>query len=277
MKELFTLVCAVGILAAQTPAPAPQKFEVASIKPGDPNSHQVRFMIAPGGRFECSNVTLKLLIQQAYGVRDFQIVGAPGWVSSERFNVSAKAEDGAKTDKEHLQAMLQSLLEDRFHLTIHRETKELPVYALVVGKNGPKFHEAAPPTGAPDTEGPATDGKSAPPRTPKGMMRFGRGEITAQSMDLGAFANQLAQALGRPVIDKTGLTGRYDFDLHWTPDESQSVGMGPAGPDSPPPSSDATGPSIFTALQEQLGLKVESSKGPVEIIVIERVERPTEN
>ncbi len=233
----------------------PKEFEVASIKPSAPGGRGVRIQMAPGGRLDVSNVTLKLLIQQAYGVKDFQISGGPGWINSERYDVVAKADrDIGKA--EELRPLIQKLLADRFQLTIHRDTKELPVYALVVGKNGPKLKESA-------ANGPGS------------QIRMGRGLINGQGMGMEMLAGELSRPLGRTVIDRTGLKGQYDIKFEWTPEDGPGHGPGD-GPESAPPS-DTTGPSLFTALQEQLGLKLESSKGPVEIIVIDRAEKPSEN
>lgn len=279
--------------SSATPAPS---FEVASIKPNKTGARNVGLRIAPGGRFMADNVTLKLLMEQAYGVRDFQISGAPGWFDSEHYDVDAKPEDSGNANQDpmkmneeqrqamqdRLKQMVQSLLTDRCKLAFHRETKELPVYVLTVAKNGPKLQPAkkddtnaamAPPS-PPRPGGPSVPYKGR-------MMRMGRGQINAQEMRLQVLADSLSEQLGRTVIDKTGLTGTYDFTLTWTPDESQGqMFKGPpggkeAGDGAPPP--ETSGPTIFTAIQEQLGLKLESQKGPVEILVIDHVERPSEN
>jgi len=258
---------------AQTPAPKPQ-FEVASVKPSDPNARGGRIGFQPGGRFVATGITLRFLIQQAYGVRDFQIIGGPGWMGSDRFDISAKpdAETAAAIEKgkgnpfergSTMSAMLQALLADRFHLKITQETRELPVYELVVAKSGSRMKEA--PAAADDQAG-------------GGRISMGRGRITFQAGPIEILAQQLSNQLGRTVINKTGLTGNYDFELKWTPDQGdQQLGPREVGGPEPAPSADANGPSIFTAVQEQLGLKLESAKGPGEILVINRVEKPAEN
>lgn len=243
-----------------------QEFEAASIKPSPPmGAGMVRMgvQMMPGGRVSMSGVTAKFLIQQAYGVRDFQIAGGPDWMGSERYDITAKPE-GAATP-EQVKVMIQALLADRFKLQFHRETKELPTYVLVVAKGGPKFHESE-----------VVEG----PDKPKGtrMSMNGRGQFNLERAPMAALANQLAQVLGRSVIDKTGLPGNYDFELKWTPDESTPGMARMAVGDGPPPPSDAgAGTSIFTALQDELGLKLESTKGPVEILVIERAQKASEN
>lgn len=235
--------------------PPPKEFEVASIKPSAPGGRGIRVQIAPGGRLDASNITVKFLIQQAYGVKDFQISGGPGWINSERYDLVAKA-DGDVGRMDQIRPLIQKLLADRFQLTIHRDTKELPIYALVLGKNGSKLQESA-------ANGPGP------------QIRMGRGLINGQGMDMTMLANQLSNAIGRTVLDKTGLTGKYEIKLEFTPEDGPGHGPGD-GPEAAP-LSDTAGPSIFTALQEQLGLKLESSKGPVEIIIIDRIEKPTEN
>lgn len=173
--------------------------------------------------------------------------------------------------------MIQSLLADRFKLKVSHSTRELPVYALVVAKTGPKLHDAKPG----DTYPNGIKGPDGRPVGGAGMMRMRPGQLIGQGFSIASLAGLLSQQLGRTVMDQTGLKGNYDFTLQWTSDQ-RPVAM-PAGPvgvssgaDGVPPS-DSSGPSIFTALQEQLGLKLESTKGPVDIIVIDHIERPSEN
>ena len=271
--------------ASATPRPS---FEAASVKPDKSAGDGVTIRVEPGGRFVAHNVTLKLLMQEAYGVKEAQISGGPGWIDSEHYDIEAKPEDsageamqklGPDQRKEQLMLMMQSLIEDRFKLTLRHDTKELPVYALVVAKNGPKFHETTTPLPAePPPQKP--EGAQGPP-VRMGIMMSDRGHLNVTGARLDMFANVLSRLLGRIVQDQTGLTGRYDFTLKWTPDESQGgmfkgAGGGPP-PEPAPSSSDASGPSIFTALQEQLGLKLESKKGAVDTLVIEQVEKPSEN
>jgi len=241
-----------------------QEFEAASIKPSAPaemGRMRVGMSMLPGGRISMAGVTVRLLIQQAYGVLDFQIVGGPDWMRSERYDITAKPEGAASQDQ--VKVMIQALLKDRFKLAFHSETKELPTYALVVAKGGPKLKAAEVSAGG---EG---GGRG-------GQIRMGRGHFEANGVGVSALVNQLANTLGRSVIDKTELTGEYDFKLDWMPEESQQGMMkGPAGDGAAP--SDNPGVSIFTALQDQLGLRLESTKGPVEILAIERAEKASEN
>jgi uncharacterized protein (TIGR03435 family) len=257
------------VIAAGAAVVRGQEFEAASIKPSAPGEMgrmRVGISMMPGGRISMSGVTVRLLIQQAYGVRDFQIVGGPDWMRSERYDITAKPEDAASQDQ--VKIMIQSLLKSRFQLQFHRETKELPTYALVVAKGGPKLKAVE--TSAGDDEGGGRGGG-------RGQMRMmGRGHFEANGVGISVLVNQLSNALARSVIDKTELTGEYDFKRDWTPDQSQGGPAGAPGGDGPA-ASDNSGVSIFTALQDQLGLKLESTKGPVEILVIEKAEKASEN
>ena len=255
------------------------EFEVASIKTYKPEGEMIRVMtrFMPDG-ITASGVSLQLLIRSAYGVEDNQILGAPSWIGSDQYDIQAKIDEAdvesfAKLDPKQASKMrmqmLQGLLSDRFKLALHRETRELPVYALVVAKGGLKLQEAK--------EGDTyPNGIKAPDGHPSGgMMRMGRGELAAQALPVGSLISILTQQLGRHIEDKTGLTGKYDFTLKWTPDEAESpMFRGALGGGASAPAPDANGPSIFTALQEQLGLKLESQKGPVEVLVIDHAEKP---
>lgn len=274
-----------------------QKFEVASIKPNHSGGGRVGIGLRPGGRFTTENVPLRLLITFAYNIRDYQLSGLPGWADSDRYDINAKpegpetsAEPGhdpsdaeMKTQQEKMRAMLQNLLEERFGLKIHRETKELPVYAMVAGKNGPKLVDAKPDN--PDIvdfggRGGAGRGNGSDDvkQVRRGArMRMGRGEFAGQEMTMDVLATQLSSMVGRTVINKTGLTGKYDIKLSWTPDQAQGGAFRDGPPDREAAAPADSGPSIFTAIQEQLGLKLESQKGPVEIVVVDHVEKPTEN
>ncbi|MGC9945957.1 MAG: M56 and DUF3738 domain-containing protein [Bryobacteraceae bacterium] len=268
--------------ATSTPRPA---FDVASIKANHGGTGLFRISAEPG-RFAADNATLKFLLQYAYRVRESQISGAPGWIDSEHYNIEAKTDDSSADAQrklisdeqgERLRLMVQSLLADRFKLTLHHDTRELTIYALVVAKNGPKLHESAV-----TPEDSAPPGPPGPPNgpQPRHSILMGRGDLNINAESLDMFADVLSHQLGLLVVNKTGLKGNYDFKLKWTPDEGQGhmmslPGGGPPGDAVPPP--DASGPSIFTALQDQLGLKLESQKGPVDTLVIDHVERPSEN
>ena len=262
----------------QQPAGTKPSFEVATIKPSTSGDNRIAILVQPGGRFVATNATLKMLMGTAWRVRDFQILGGPNWAGTDRWNIEAKAEAGSippptgppdPTVIPPLMLMLQSLIEDRFQLKIHRETKELPAYELVVARGGPKIKPS-------EDQSPPSLGQ--PPQRggpmPRGNMRMGRGDLEANGVPVSNFILGLSQQLGRTIIDKTGLKGLYDFKLQWTP-EFAGGPVVPGGPEPPPPPAD--GPSIFTAIQEQLGLRLESTKGPVDVLVIDSVQKPSEN
>jgi uncharacterized protein (TIGR03435 family) len=251
---LRTFVSTCMLLSASAWA---QSFEVASIKPSPPSSpdRPISGVQTPGGgRLNTLSTSLRLLIIFAYDVKDFQISGGPGWANSESYDIVAKA-DGNAT-RPQLRLMLQALLKDRFKLTLRHETKDAPVYELVVAKGGSKIQEAT-----------ASDRQR--------MAMTGPGKIIALKTSLAQFAEFLGRFTGRPIVDKTGLPGTYTFKLDWTPAVGEGGLPGPPRPDVAPP--DSNGPSLFTALQEQLGLRLQSAKGPVESLVIEGAEKPTEN
>jgi uncharacterized protein (TIGR03435 family) len=279
---------------AQSPqaadAPSPPKsnlptsasFEVASIKPN--HSGDMRFFVSwQPGRFNATGMTLKFLITMAYDVKDFQVSGGPSWINSERYDIEAKEPDSIAQELDKLpreqrrqlaESMLQSLLADRFQLKLTHGTKDLPAYALVVAKNGPKLQKAKPV----DTPADAPSGPGGHPHGP--MMRMGRGELNGQGVELSFLASVLSQQLGRQVLDQTGLKGNYDLTLKWTPEQGEGMMLGGPGGGPPPegaPLPDTSGPSIFTAVEEQLGLKLEATKAPAEVLVIDHAERPSEN
>jgi bla regulator protein blaR1 len=265
-------------LMAQSPPASGPKFEAASIKPSNSADRRPFWNpsnIASGGQIAAVNITVKSLIKHAYNIKDFQISGGPGWIGADLFDITAKPE--GPTKPEQFQLMLQSLLAERFRFAEHRETKEMAGYALVVAKNGPKFQDAK----ETDPDIPALNGRTDLPAG-NGRMRVfivRRGRLTTQGSDMPGLAGQLSNILGRKVVDKTGLTGAYDLSLEWAPDEDQvanfqTIGV-PEGFGAPP--TDWKGPTLFTALEEQLGLKLDSQKGPLEVLVVDHVERPSAN
>jgi uncharacterized protein (TIGR03435 family) len=262
-RVLLVMVGAIAfglVSGAQSSAGAPRaEFEVATIKPSDPLKDREHMSITAGGLLNAT-VTVKSLIERAYGIRDDQLVGGPKWMESARYDILARSDERDDPGKlspaeqdayiERQKERLQSLLADRFQLKFHSARKELPVYALVVAKHGPKL--SAPKEGEAHrlyTQGPGQ------------LACFGAsmGELAAELPDVG---------VSRIVLDKTGLTGRYDFSLRWTPEDVATDAAMP---------SDSYQGSLFTALQEQLGLKLVSQKGPVNVLVIDQMERPSEN
>ncbi|HET9402513.1 MAG TPA: TIGR03435 family protein [Candidatus Acidoferrales bacterium] len=256
--------------ATSTPVEVPTnlEYEVASFKVNKEGGGSSSWSNG-GDALTARNVSLLNMVINAYGVKPFQISGAPSWLDSERYDVDAKMDDATadmlkklpeKERTEAVRLMMQKLFEQRLKLAVRHDTKEMPVYFLVIGKSGPKLKDMKP-----DEKGGSTHTSS----------HGGIFTMNAQGVQLGNLVGMLSNSLGRIVIDKTGLTGRYDFDLNWTSDDH--VALAPSGGDASLAVSDASGPSLVTAIQEQLGLKLETGKGPVEIIVIERVERPSDN
>jgi uncharacterized protein (TIGR03435 family) len=286
-------VVTAASLEAQNPPPAPSAslvFEVASVKPNKSGEGFIRFGLQPGGRFTAQNVPARELVRFAYNVQPFQIEGGPSWLNSDRFDVTAKAEGDfppvGPGQSGPVQEMMQNLLADRFKLKVHRETKEMPIYALVLARSDGRLGKQIEPStvdcaaqrgrGA----GPGRGGPGGPPpappqpgERPQCGMFMGIGNVGAGDVGIQQLAQLLSQRVQRIVVDKTGLTGRYSFNIEFTPDQMPPPGAAPPGVQLPAINPD--GPSIFTALQEQLGLKLESTRGPVETLVIDSIEQPT--
>ncbi|HEY6338574.1 MAG TPA: TIGR03435 family protein [Candidatus Sulfotelmatobacter sp.] len=250
------------------PAPTPKmppmdanadpSFEVATIKPSKPDEPGKAFLVR-GNRFKTVNTTLSELISFAYGVHSKQVIGAPAWTGTDKFDIDAQPDgEGAPSDKQW-KGMLQKLIVERFKLTFHRDKKELSVYVLSVAKNGAKLTKSdGDPNGLP------------------GLFFRQLGALNVRNANMADFTGLMQNAvLDRPVVDQTGLTGRFDFTLNWTPDDSQFGGMGA----KIPPSTDSANapPPLYTAIQEQIGLKLEATKAPADVIVVDRVEQPSAN
>jgi uncharacterized protein (TIGR03435 family) len=248
IASAFSLFSSVGVQGQSAGAVKPH-FEVASVKPSNPTpGPNDRRAFSSNGRFEAAGLSLFALVSYAYGVENYQISGSgPGWIYSDRYDIVAKEDGNVSNDQVLL--MVQSLLEDRFKLTLHPETKELQVFALIVGKNGPKLKKSA------------DDARYS--------IRVSGNQWTVTHLDMPGLATRLSREVGRTVVDMTQLTGPFDFTLEWArehqPDADGAVGA------------DSGAPSLFTAVQEQLGLKLEPRKQATTILVIDRVERPSEN
>ncbi len=244
MKPILILIAMAGglitIAGAQAPETRPT-FEVAAIKPSKASNDGTNIRSDPNGTLRVENATLKDLIRFCYQVGNDQISGGPKWFDVDRFDVLAKPESRARP--EQVLQMMQRLLAERFQLVLRRESKEVKVYQLVVAKNGHKLREPK------EGQEPGLQGK--------------KGQITAHATPMAIFAKYLSQRLGQPVVDQTGLAGSYDFTLEYEPDN----GNDPAG----------AGPSIFTAVQEQLGLRLQPGKGSIDLFVVDRAEKPSEN
>lgn len=288
--SVLTLALVLGILIPLRSEAQTQEtrleFDVASVKLGaGVGKPQFLGMRSPG-TFAAQNVNLRFIIRVAYGVRMFQVLGGPKWLDSETFQIDAKGkvalEDG-KTDATRpasmfeLFRMLQPLLEDRFKLKVHRETRELPIFFLTVAKDGPKMQQSK--CTAVGFNGKPAQGQTACLGARGGVAGLNR-TLDGVGMDMPSLVTFLANTTKREVIDKTGLTGRFDFHLEWAPDELTSALPSPGSQDtsttSTPPIA-AEGPSFYAAVLDQLGLKLESTKGPVQVVVIDSVEKPDAN
>jgi len=284
----FILATAPPMFAQSSQAKATTpSFEVASIKlnRGDNNGQFLHFLNDPG-RFNRSNITAKALIEFAYHVRPFQISGGPSWINSARYDIQAKVDDSVASQLEKLpqeermeqfRLMLRSLLADRFELKLIHQTKVMPVYALVVAKGGAKLN----PTTVDLTQPPSPNATAQRPGAMMTMSVDGPEKLRVRAMritNLADFLGGQPDLGGRLVLDETGLKGHYDFTLEWAPEASAPIlGDSTAQNTSNRPLLNVSGPSLFTAIQEQLGLKLEPQKGPVEILVIDHIERPSEN
>lgn len=258
MSVLQTIGIGVTLAAAALGQTA---FEVASVKPALNSNQKIPVLRDDPGRLDWANVPLNQVIAKAYRLKDYQVTG-PDWLASARFDIQAKLPVGAAESQKW--PMLQNLLAERFHLTVHRDEKALDVYALEVVKTGPNLKEHV------DTSDPG-----------KLVMNFGR--LQADDQTMTGFVDVLSRMMDRPVVDRTGLTGTYDISLHWSPEANDGsiVGMklgaerAAGGEMKLPP---ASGPGIFVAVQQQLGLKLGPRKLPVEILVVDRAEKvPLEN
>jgi uncharacterized protein (TIGR03435 family) len=266
----WTRKIAVGTMLAMASTAwsqdAPAKkltYDVISVKPDTSGGGGMRIMITPDG-FQADNVSLKMLMQTAYQYNQELIFGLPKWADTDRFDVKAKV---AEEDLPGLKSMappdrikiVQNIVEERFKVKVHRETKELPTYDLVIAKGGLKIKEAVLDENSPKAmKGP--DGK-----VHGGMMRMGRGTLSGQGIPMETLIKMLSSVTQRTVVDKTGLKGTYDLELKWTPEDA------PAG------ATEETGPSIFTAVQEQMGLRLDASKGMVETLIVDHAEKPSED
>jgi uncharacterized protein (TIGR03435 family) len=258
-------------------------FEAASVKPNKSTERNRGAGFQPGGRFLARNMTLRSLVGIAYGTPQplptFRVVGGPGWSDSDGFDVEAKTvgefpeTQGGPGFSNSGELMLRTLLAERFNLKVHTETRELPIYALVQARSngslGPRLSRSNVDCDAARATVAASRAAGAPANPADRPVCAFRG-FTGSGVTLGQLSAVLTPLLQRVVLDRTGLVGRFDVDLALTPEQMRR-------PDAPGPNASLDGPSIFTTLQEQLGLKVESRRGPVEVVVIDAAEHPTEN
>jgi uncharacterized protein (TIGR03435 family) len=258
-----------GVLAQSTappsatlpavPRPKFDTFEVATIKPVDPDAKAGRYIIMQGtNRFVEKAYSLKLLIAAAYDLNPRTISGGPGWIESDHYDIVAVTPGEVRPTHDEQMSMLRTLLTERFKLGFHREEKVFSIYELKVAKNGPKLKVST----APPDDPPALISTVYPQRI----------VMPARNVTMSDLARLMQRAiLDRPVVDKTGLTGRYDFDLEWAPDETQFGGEVPAAP------TEAQAAPLFSAIQQQLGLRLEATRGPVQALVVDKAERPSAN
>ncbi len=257
----LTVAC-VGAALSQAPAPVPSNltFEVASIKPSRTQGPVSGIRPAPGGeRYEAGGCPVKLMIQVAYRLKADQIVGGPGWMDSERFDMNAKAAKPSSSDELHV--MLMNLLAERFQLKFHKEKKEMSIYALTVDKGGAKMtsHEAA---------------NGGEPWIDQKIETIVRVSMKATSAPMDYFAFRLSQIMDRPVVNLTDLKGDYDFSLDYTRDLPPGVPENFRLNGAPV---DTSGPTVFAAVKRQLGLELKAQRGPADIFVIDHIEKLTEN
>jgi len=261
---IVAVLSAPVIQAQQSVArPAPMSY-VASVRANNAVDARTLIEYLPGGRLSATAVTVGALLRIAYRTQDYRIVGQPDWLSTSRYDISAKVDD---TPPPTQPVLLRALLADRFQLAVHNETREQPTFALVPARSdqklGPQLIKSDFDC---DAYFAAPHGPPEPGRTPACATRIGPGVLSGKSIPLSQLATSLGPFVSRFTVDKTGVTGRFDVELTWTPD-----------PVSPNTATDSPGPSIFTALQEQLGLKLVSERGPVEVLVVDRVQRPSGN
>ena len=274
---------ATTIASGQTPAVVSDlpKYDVASIKPNKMGDNRVRFMMTPDG-ISLMGAPMRMLLPQSFGVEEDRIVGEPDWVKSRRYDIEAKVEPenapklkDLKADQRN--AMMLQLLVDRFNLKYHHEQREMTMYTMVVAKSGLKMKPTKPDQDGPEPDTPPS-GDGPRPKMGRHMVMMNPGHVESTGTSTEQLAHLLSRQLSRTVVDRTGLTGEYDFTLDYTPDNIPTPAHGEAdsGSKSEMPA-DQGGPSIFTAVEEQLGLKLEATKGMVDVIVIDHIDPPTEN
>jgi uncharacterized protein (TIGR03435 family) len=285
-RSIFVLLTVFTCAAAMPAAQAPIAFEAASVKPNKSGDSDTSLRPQPGGRFSATNAPVQLFITYAYQLQLFQLQGGPAWLRTDRFDVVARMEGdspvlpSASGEATPIMLAMRSLLADRFKLAVHWETQELPLYELVVarpdGKLGPNIRPAAVDCVAMSAASAAAakEGRVINPNTPDRVacgMRNSNGRFQFGGNPMSLFATGLSNQVARTVVDRTGLTGNWDFEFTFTPERFRVVRS--TGVDAP--TTDTDGPSLFTAIQEQLGLRLESTKGPVKVLVIDHVEQPS--
>lgn len=264
---LTAMVIAQGSGASQ-PVPA---FDVASVKPSESPGEEPVSLVQPGGRYVARNVTVRLLLKSAYGLHDDQVIGGPAWINSDRFDIVAKAEGypSASAFRDQARLMLRPLLADRFKLVVTRERRTLPVYALLVanadGRLGPQLRRSGDDDCAITAKTYPAPPDAAEPALPLpcGAEVYRAGHLAARRMALSNLTLSASRWSDRLVVDRTGLEGTFDWELQWSPDDL-----------TPDASHAPQGPSLFAALRDQAGLRIESSRAPIEVLVVKSIARP---
>jgi uncharacterized protein (TIGR03435 family) len=266
MKKILEAVLVIAVFAAL--ATAQKSFDVISVKPNDSRDGPSDLRVSPQ-RYSWTNASLRQLIQVAYDVRPYQLVALPAWADSADFDVAATT--GVPASPQQMNVMLQNLLADRFDLAVHREQRDLPAYALVVarrdGKLGPAIHPST--KNCESAAGRRLDSAAAQAEYLGCNPQMGLTRLKLGGYSMSFLTGGLKRILEKPVVDKTGLTGTFDMELMWTPDPT----MLPAGVPAPP-NVPSGGPSIFTALEEQLGLKLISDRASVDVLIIDHLSKP---
>jgi len=252
------LAIAVFTISHYAYAQSSDAFEVATIKPSDPDYRAGKYARPQGARFIIRSYTPRDLIAAAYDLSLRAIAGGPGWVDSDHYDVDAKSPVGVAQKAEQQLPLLRELLTERFNLSFHREARDMPVYELTVGRTGAKLQ---------------TSLEGTPESLTNIMFPENRVKTPGRGVTMAMFASMLQRGmLDRPVLDRTNLPGKYDFDIEWTRDESLFGGRLPMDANG-----DTEKPNLFTAIQEQLGLRLVASRGPVEVLIIDRIEKPSAN
>lgn len=264
----FALVALSLLAASVIEAQSPPISYVASIKPNTSSDPRGLVEYSPGGRFSATAINVVSLLRTAYTIQGIQLVGAPAWFSTERYDIAAKVDD---TPPPTLQIFLRTLLADRFSIAVRNETRELPTFDLVMARSDARLGPGLTKSDfdcdayAAGPHPPPSPGRAAPPCGE----RINRGALWGSAVTMTQFATSLTPFVSRFTTDRTGLTGRYDMELTWTPEQLP--------PATAPAAGDPTGASIFTAIQEQLGLKLVTAKGPVNVLIVDHAEKPSGN
>lgn len=250
-------------------------FEVVSVKPNRSGFAGGMEDLRQGGQYTATNETMRQLVRSAYQLETFRIIGGPAWLDVDRFDIQAKAPSAAP--RSEMLSMLRALLTERFRLRVRQELRELPIYVLVVARDANRQTGGRLRPGSAET---CVDRGDQPVRVPAGelpscgLLRAGPGAMSLRGVPLAFLGSQLSSRVNRAIVDRTGLAGKFDVDLEWTPSEATRAAVAALTPGAEPQVVDPDRPGIFTALEEQLGLKLEPARGPVDVLIVESAEPP---